>query len=120
MGRSSTTRRAAPQDAASKVAQQRLSVLELARELGNVAEACRQRCMDWTGFHERKRRLQTQGFDGLKDLPLVHENHPQTTLPKVVETLNGARRTPATTSTRLLSEPKSSRELKPMLAEVSE
>ncbi len=31
----------ASQDAACKVAQQRLSVLELAKELGNVAEACK-------------------------------------------------------------------------------
>ena len=42
MGRSPTGKKSAPRDAISKVAQQRLSVLELARELGNVAEACRQ------------------------------------------------------------------------------
>ena len=58
MGRSSTAKTAAPRDAASKVAQQRLSVLELARELGNVAEACRQRGMDRTRIHEWKRRFQ--------------------------------------------------------------
>ncbi len=52
MGQSSTARKAAPRDAASKVAQQRLSVLELARELGNVAEACRQWGMDRTSFYE--------------------------------------------------------------------
>jgi hypothetical protein len=40
MGRSSTARQ---RDAGTKLAQSRLSVLELARELGNVAEACRQR-----------------------------------------------------------------------------
>jgi hypothetical protein len=33
-------------DGDSKVAQSRLSVPELARELGNVAEACRQRVLD--------------------------------------------------------------------------
>jgi transposase-like protein len=55
------------------VAQSRLSVLELARELGNVAEACRQRGLDRTSFYEWKRRFQTQGFEGLKD------SHPQTT-----------------------------------------
>lgn len=48
MGLLSAARKAAPRDAASKVARQRLSVLELARELGNVAEACRQRGMDRT------------------------------------------------------------------------
>ncbi len=85
MGQSSTARKAAPRDAASKVAQQRLSVLELARELGNVAEACRQRGMDRTSFYEWKRRFQTQGFDGLKDLPPIHKSHPQTTPPETVE-----------------------------------
>ncbi len=84
-GRSSTAKKAASRDAASKLAQQRLSVLELARELGNVAEACRQRDMDRTSFYEWKRRFQTQGFEGLKDLPPIHKNHPQTTPPEVVE-----------------------------------
>ncbi|WP_134681768.1 helix-turn-helix domain-containing protein, partial [Paracoccus ravus] len=85
MGQSSTVKRGPPRDAASKVAQQRMSVLELARELGNVAEACRQRGMDRTSFYEWKRRFQTQGFDGLKDLPPIHKSHPQTTAPEVVE-----------------------------------
>jgi hypothetical protein len=85
MGRSSTTRKAAQRDAASKVAQQRLSVLELARQLGNVAEARRQRGMDRTSFYAWKRRFQTQGFDGLKDLPPIHKSHPQTTAPETVE-----------------------------------
>ena len=45
-GRSSTAKKTpAPRDAASKVSQ-RLRVLKLAGELGNVAEACRQRA--WT------------------------------------------------------------------------
>ena len=43
MGRSSTSRKSAPRDADTKLAQSRLSVIELAKELGNVAEACRQR-----------------------------------------------------------------------------
>ena len=41
--------------------------------------------MDRTSFHEWKRRFQTQGFDGLKDLPPIHKSHPQTTPPKTVE-----------------------------------
>ncbi len=47
MGRTSTARKSRPRDAATKVAEHRLSVLELARELGNVAEACRRAA--WTG-----------------------------------------------------------------------
>ena len=47
-------------DARGKLAEHRLSVLGLARELANVAEACRQRGLDQTSFYERKRRFQTQ------------------------------------------------------------
>lgn len=85
MGQSSAV--AAPQkrDADTKLAQSRLSVLDLARELGNVAEACRQRGLDRTSFYEWKRRFQTQGFEGLKDLPPIHRSHPQTTPEPVVE-----------------------------------
>ena len=77
-------------DAASKLAEHRLSVLELARELGNVAEACRQRGLDRTSFYEWKRGLrtdsldQTHGFEGLKDLPPIHKSHSQTTPPETV------------------------------------
>ncbi len=42
MGRSTTSVPPQKRDADTKVAQSRLSVLELAKELGNVAEACRQ------------------------------------------------------------------------------
>ena len=85
MGRSSTARNVSPRDAASKVAQQRLSVLDLAKELGNVAEACRQRGLDRTSFYEWKRRFQMQGFEGLKDLPPIQKSHPQTTPPETAE-----------------------------------
>lgn len=66
-------------DASTKLAAHRLSVLELAKELGNVAEACRRRGLDRTSFYEWKRRFQTQGFEGLQDLPPIHKSHPQTT-----------------------------------------
>ena len=42
-------------DAATKLAEHRLSVLELAKELGNVSEACRRRGLDRTSFYEWKR-----------------------------------------------------------------
>jgi hypothetical protein len=61
-----------------------LIVLELAKELGNAAEACRRRGMDRTSFYEWKRRFQTLGFEGLKDLPPVHQSHPMTTPPETV------------------------------------
>ena len=72
-------------DAETKVARQRLSVLDLAARLGNAAEACRRRGMDRTSFYEWKRRFQTHGFDGLKDLPPIHRSHPQTTPDEVVQ-----------------------------------
>ncbi|GAB5378601.1 MAG: hypothetical protein AcusKO_50630 [Acuticoccus sp.] len=49
-----------------------------------MAEACRQRGLDRTSFYEWKRRFQTQGFEGLKDLPPIHKSHPQTTPEPVV------------------------------------
>ena len=68
-----------------KVAHQRLSVLQLAEALGNVSEACRQRGMTRTQFYEYKRRFQTHGIEGLKDLPPIHKTHPQTTPPEIQE-----------------------------------
>ena len=84
MARGSTAAASAKRDAGTKLAQQRLSVLELAKELGNVAEACRQRGLDRTSFYEWKRRFHSQGFEGLKDLPPIHRSHPQTTPEPVV------------------------------------
>jgi transposase InsO family protein len=85
MGRSSAAAEPRKRDAGTKLAESRLSVLELARELCNVAEACRQRGLDRTSFYEWKRRFQTQGFEGLKDLPPIHKSHPQATPPETVE-----------------------------------
>jgi transposase len=66
--------------AEQKLARQRLSVLELAEALGNVSEACRRRGISRTQFYEYKRRFQTHGMEGLKDLPPVHKkSHPATT-----------------------------------------
>ena len=55
-------------NAETRIAHQRLSLLELAQNLGNVAEACRQRDVSRTQFYEYKRRFQTHGLGGLKDL----------------------------------------------------
>jgi transposase InsO family protein len=71
--------------AEEKLARHRLSVLDLAEALGNVSEACRQRGVSRTQFYEYKRRFQTHGLAGLKDLPPIHKTHPFTTAPEVVE-----------------------------------
>ena len=71
--------------AEEKVARHKLSVLELAQTLGNVSEACRIKDVSRTQFYEYKRRFQTHGLEGLKDLPSIHKTHPFTTPPGEVE-----------------------------------
>jgi hypothetical protein len=68
-----------------KLAKQRLSVLQRLEALNNVSEACRQRGVSRTQFYEYKRRFQTHGMEGLKDLPPIHHSHPWTTPPETVE-----------------------------------
>ncbi len=53
--------------------------------LGSVSEACRRKGMHRNSFYEWKRRFQTHGFEGLKDLPPIHKTHPQTTPDEVVQ-----------------------------------
>ena len=69
-------------DAAMKVARQRLSVLEMSDALGNISEACRRGGMDRTSFYEWKRRFQTHGLEGLKDMPPIPKSQPNTTTPE--------------------------------------
>jgi len=70
---------------AKKIAHGRMNVLQLAEALGNITEACRRSGMDRTSFYEWKRRFQTHGLEGLRDLPPIHRTHPQTTPPEVVK-----------------------------------
>lgn len=60
--------RVTAKDPHEKLAHRRLTVLELAERLGNVTEACRRGEIDRTSFYDWKRRFQTHGLDGLKDL----------------------------------------------------
>lgn len=71
--------------AVRKLAQQRLGLLELAKILGNVSEACKQRGVCRAQFYEYKKRFQTHGIEGLKDLPPIHKSHPMTTPPETVK-----------------------------------
>jgi transposase InsO family protein len=72
-------------EAQDGIAQYRLSVLELARDLGNVTEACRANGISRPTYYEWKRRFQAQGLAGLENLPSVHRTHPLTTPPDIVE-----------------------------------
>ena len=76
-------RRLTAKDTNEKLAHRRLTVLELAERLGNVAEACRRGGIDRTSFYDWRRRFQTHGLDGLKDLPPIAKSHPMTTPPEV-------------------------------------
>ncbi len=69
-------------DPATKVARQQLSVLEMAETLGNISEACRRGGMDRTSFYEWKRRFQTHGLEGLKDMPPIPKSQPNQTTPE--------------------------------------
>lgn len=69
----------------SKRVKRRLSTILLADALGNVNEACRRCGISRTQFYEYKRRYQSCGVEGLKDLPPVHKSHPQTTSDETVK-----------------------------------
>ena len=60
-----------------KVARRKLSLLELAHELGNVSKACRIMGYSRQQFYEIRRNFQTYGADGLIDrLPGAKGPHP--------------------------------------------
>lgn len=77
------TEKCTEKDPALKLARQRFSVLEMAEALGNVSEACRRGGMDRTSFYEWKRRFQTHGLAGLKDLPPITKHQPNSTPPEL-------------------------------------
>lgn len=71
--------------AEKKIIEQKMSVLELGQALCNITEACRRRGVSRTQFYEWKRRFQTHGLEGLKDLPPVVKNHPLQAPPETDE-----------------------------------
>lgn len=69
-----------------KVARRKLSLLDLASELGNVSKACRIVGYSRQQFYEIRRNYQTYGADGLIDrLPGARSPHPNR-VPEAVET----------------------------------
>ena len=65
--------------AEKKIAQKRLSLLQLAERLRNVSEACRHHGVSRSQFYEYKRAFQEQGFDGLADRPPIPKHFPNET-----------------------------------------
>ncbi len=71
-------------ETAPKIARQRLSALELAKTLGYVSEARRQRRMARSQLYEYKRRFQTHGLEGRQVLRPIPKEHSPTTPPTTV------------------------------------
>lgn len=62
-----------------KIAQNRMTLLQLAEKIRNVSEACRRRGISRSQFYEYKRAFQEKGFEGLKDLPPIPKSFPNET-----------------------------------------
>lgn len=75
--------------AKEKLAQKRLTLLQLAEKLGNVSKACRMHGVSRSQYYEYKRSFQTHGIEGLVDkppLPGPHPNElPEGTKEKIIE-----------------------------------
>jgi hypothetical protein len=60
-----------------KLAQKRLTLLQLAEKLGNVSRACRMHNISRSQFYEYKRGFQEHGLDGLVNKPPVPASYPR-------------------------------------------
>jgi transposase InsO family protein len=71
--------------AEKKIAQKRLTLLQVAERIRNVSEACRRHSISRSQFYEYKRAFQERGFDGLMDRPPIPKNFPNETPADVKE-----------------------------------
>ncbi|MFZ5884572.1 MAG: IS481 family transposase [Chloroflexota bacterium] len=62
--------------ATEKLAQKRLTLLQVAEKLGNVSKTCRMHKVSRSQFYEYKRAFQEYGLEGLKDRPPIPASHP--------------------------------------------
>ncbi len=62
--------------AKKKLAQKRLTLLQLGEKLGNISKACRMHKVSRSQFYEYKRAFQEYGLDGLVDKPPIPASHP--------------------------------------------
>lgn len=65
--------------AETKIAQAKMTLLQLAERLRNVSEACRRRGVSRSQFYEYKRAFQEQGLQGLIDRPPIPKSFPNET-----------------------------------------
>ena len=68
-----------------KIAQKRLTLLQLAERLRNVSEACRHHGISRSQFYEYKRSFQEYGFEGLMDRAPIPKSCPHETPPELRE-----------------------------------
>lgn len=71
--------------AKEKLAQKRLTLLQLAEKLRNVSEACRHHGVSRSQFYEYKRAFQEKGFEGLIDRPPIPKTFANETPSEVKE-----------------------------------
>lgn len=71
--------------AEAKIAQRKMTLLQLAERLRNVSEACRRRGVSRSQFYEYKRAFQEEGLQGLIDRPPVPKSFPNETASDVKE-----------------------------------
>jgi len=71
--------------AEKKLAQKRLTLLQLAERLRNVSEACRRHGISRSQFYEYKRAFQERGLDGLLDQLPIPKSFPNETPPEIKE-----------------------------------
>ena len=71
-----------------KIAQNKLTLLQLAEKIRNVSEACRRRGVSRSQFYEYKRAFQEKGFEGLKDLPPIPKSFPNETPVRISDHLH--------------------------------
>lgn len=65
--------------AKEKIAQRKLSMLELAEELNNISKACKMMGYSRSQFYEIKRAFQLHGFEGLTDKMPIPKSFPNKT-----------------------------------------
>lgn len=68
-----------------KIARRKLSLLELAADLGNVSKACKVMGYSRQQFYEIRRNFQTHGADGLLDRVAGPRNPHPNRVPEAVE-----------------------------------
>jgi len=66
-----------PSKLEKKDAKHKLSLLQLAENLGNVSKACRNMNFSRSQFYEIRRRFDLEGFQGLIDRPPIPKNNPR-------------------------------------------